>query len=417
MTPRLKVLISAYACEPGKGSEPEVGWQWCMQMARFHAVTVLTRANNRGNIEAALANLPADRPRPDFVYFDGDEFRLWWKGRFKLHRLYYIWWQKEVRKLVECLCRENQYDILHHVTFAGFRYTTGIWHHGVKTIWGPIGGMESVYWRLLPYHLPKELLMELGRNLSNFVQSAPTAVFATRAMASDLTIVSTRETLAKLDELGLKGVLMPTIGLDPAMLPEAQSYQVSARRPLRLLFVGQLIWLKGIDMAVKALAASGTDAVLHLIGGGSFRAGIEKLVKRQGLDNRVTFSPQIPREQVLRELRDHDVFLFPSLHDSGSFAVLEAMATGLPIICLNVGGPAMSVTENCGFRVPLGSRGSVIAGLAEKIRFYDAHRGMLETHGREARAQVIRNYNWERKGEQMNELYQKVAKPEGIVSK
>jgi len=417
MSRRLKVLMSAYACESGRGSEPEVGWQWSLQMARFHDVTVITRANNRGNIEAAVANLPADRPRPDFVYFDGDEFMLWWKGKFKLHRVYYIWWQKNVRKLIECMCRKNGYDLLHHVTFAGFRYTTGIWNHGVKCIWGPIGGMESIYWRLLPYRYPWELLMEVGRNASNFIQSAPSAAFATRAHDSDLTIISTMETQAILAEWGLTGVLMPTIGLDPAMFPAGKTYGVAPRRPLRLLFVGQLIWLKGIDLAVEALAASGTDAVLHLIGGGPFRKGIERLARKLGLDGRVTFSPHIPREQVLRELGDHDVFLFPSLHDSGGFAVLEAMATGLPVICLDVGGPALSVVEGCGFRIPLGPRRRVIAGLTEKIRFYDADRGMLEAHGRKARAQVVGNYNWDRKGEQMNKLYQEVIERSEVILK
>ena len=47
MSQRLNVLLSAYACEPGQGSEPEVGWQWALNLAKFHEVTVITRANNR----------------------------------------------------------------------------------------------------------------------------------------------------------------------------------------------------------------------------------------------------------------------------------------------------------------------------------------------------------------------------------
>jgi hypothetical protein len=44
---KLKVLVSAYACEPNRGSEPEVGWQWIQQLARFYEVWIITRANNR----------------------------------------------------------------------------------------------------------------------------------------------------------------------------------------------------------------------------------------------------------------------------------------------------------------------------------------------------------------------------------
>ncbi len=57
MPKKLKVLISAYACEPNKGSEPEVGWQWALQMAKYHEVTVLTRTNNRAGIERELVVL------------------------------------------------------------------------------------------------------------------------------------------------------------------------------------------------------------------------------------------------------------------------------------------------------------------------------------------------------------------------
>ncbi len=50
----MKVLVSAYACEPGKGSEPGAGWNWVVAAARQHELCVLTRANNRESIEAAL---------------------------------------------------------------------------------------------------------------------------------------------------------------------------------------------------------------------------------------------------------------------------------------------------------------------------------------------------------------------------
>jgi hypothetical protein len=55
---RLNVLLSAYACEPGRGSEPAVGWNTAVELASHHEVWVLTRANNRPQIEARLAGDP-----------------------------------------------------------------------------------------------------------------------------------------------------------------------------------------------------------------------------------------------------------------------------------------------------------------------------------------------------------------------
>ena len=68
----MKVLLSAYACEPGKGSEPGVGWTWVCGLAGQVQLTVLTRSNNRDPIEAEIASLPHDHPLHGvrFLYHD-----------------------------------------------------------------------------------------------------------------------------------------------------------------------------------------------------------------------------------------------------------------------------------------------------------------------------------------------------------
>ena len=109
MARRLKVLISAYACEPGRGSEPEVGWQWALQMARFHDVTVLTRANNRPVIEAGLDALRGRQALPEFVYHEASPFALEVKRGARAHKMYYILWQHSAREVVERLHADRHF--------------------------------------------------------------------------------------------------------------------------------------------------------------------------------------------------------------------------------------------------------------------------------------------------------------------
>jgi hypothetical protein len=86
----MKVLLSAYACEPGKGSEPGVGWNWVRQIAPFAEVWVITRSNNREAIEKALAEEPL--PNVHWVYFDLPRWaRFWKKGQRGVHLYYYLW--------------------------------------------------------------------------------------------------------------------------------------------------------------------------------------------------------------------------------------------------------------------------------------------------------------------------------------
>ena len=75
----LKVLISAYACEPHKGSEPGVGWNWARQIAEFAEVWVITRANNREIIEEEFKRNPVSNLH--FIYVDlPKSLRFWKKG-------------------------------------------------------------------------------------------------------------------------------------------------------------------------------------------------------------------------------------------------------------------------------------------------------------------------------------------------
>ena len=97
---KLKLLISAYACEPGKGSEPGVGWRWALETAALgHDVWVLTRSNN----EPAIAHQLAVLGHPSnlhFLYYDLPPSLRWWKrGGLTVH-LYYLLWQWGAYKFI-----------------------------------------------------------------------------------------------------------------------------------------------------------------------------------------------------------------------------------------------------------------------------------------------------------------------------
>lgn len=407
MPKELRVLISAYACEPGKGSEPEVGWQWALQMARFHKVTVLTRRNNQPGIEASLKAMGPEHPRPRFVYHDGPRWQLRAKSKLHALQLYYILWQRSGRRLVAALHQASPFDLLHHVTFASFRYPTLIWGHGVPCIWGPIGGIENVPLKLLPWTHPGPLLAEGMRNLHNSFHADTSRTFETRLRQSTLVLSSTLEMKNAVERKGGRAELMPTIGLHTARMPfERRGIRAG---PLRLLFVGNFLTHKGIDLGIEALAQSGVNATFTLVGDGPMLQPAKVLVRRLGVGSRTVFPGRLPRSEVLRLYQQFDVFLFPAMHDTGGYAVIEAMGNQLPVICLDCGGPAVSVQSGCGIKVPPTSRSEIVSCLAESIIHYDQHRDDLWEHGRRAREVVLAEYDWERKGLRMDEIYRRAT--------
>lgn len=403
MSGPFRVLISAYACEPGKGSEPEVGWQWAMQMAQRHRVTVLTRANNQSGIERALANCPAEVSRPEFVYHDCPEWQLRAK-RWMGVQLYYVLWQRSARRVVARLHASSPFDVMHHVTFAAFRYPTAIWGHGAASVWGPVGGVELVPMGLLPWGHPRALASEALRDAHNALHARFSRAFARRLSHSTVTLASTYDMQRAARGRGVETRVMPTIGIHASETRHARG-QRSSGPPLRLLFVGNMLTLKGIDLALEALHKCGCDVALTLVGDGPMVGPWTAMAARLGMSGRVKFFGRLPRDQVLRMYGHFDVFLFPALHDTGGYVVIEAMVNSLPVICLDTGGPSVSVKHGCGVKVPVGSRSAIVEGLAQAISRYAKSPETIAHDGENARREVIREYDWSSKADAMSAIY------------
>lgn len=121
----------------------------------------------------------------------------------------------------------------------------------------------------------------------------------------------------------------------------ARPFRPVGRAP-RLLFAGRLHATKGCDLALHALASlrqSGVAATLSIAGDGAERAALVSLSETLGLAEHVRFLGLVPRIELARIYREHDVFLFPSLwQEPAGLTYLEAMASGIPVVGLARGG-------------------------------------------------------------------------------
>src|SRR5579871_790234 len=98
-----RVLMSAYACGPGVGSEPGIGWDFVFQAARSSDLTVITRANNRAAIEKALKPSPREIR---WLYYDLPAWSRFWKRGTGGVQLYYYLWQLGIYSLAKRLAQE-----------------------------------------------------------------------------------------------------------------------------------------------------------------------------------------------------------------------------------------------------------------------------------------------------------------------
>lgn len=369
----MKVLLSAFACEPGKGSEFTVGWNWTVGLVRLgHEVTVLTRSVSRPAIESAVTDWGAAVNRPRFTYFDLPP-ALRWERRGPLH-LHHVIWQHRAARFAQRLHAREHFDCVHHVTYAGLRSPSFMGRLGIPFIFGPVGGGEAAPWRLRYGYTLHGLVFDALRDLANAATRFEPAVAQTFARATKVYVTS-RETLRLVPRpYRQKTTIELAIGSEGTSFdaPPSRTAKRVRNMPFRVLYAGRFVDYKGMHLGLPAFAKLlelQPNARLTMVGDGPVETHWRRLVRQLGIAPRVDWLPWQKHDTMDVIYDEHDVFFFPTLHDSGGLVVLEAMKRGLPVVCLKLGGPGVLVDDHCGRAIDTAgrTRAQVIAALADAL--------------------------------------------------
>ncbi len=393
----MRVLLSAFACAPHSGSEPGVGWHWALEIARLgHEVVVVTRADTRTAIQAELAgdHLPAGL-RFEFV-MPGWLERL--ADRGLPLQLVHLAWQLAAYRQARHLMRRERFDLVHHITYCVIRQPSFMGRLPVPFVLGPVGGGERSPWALRAGMGARGWWLELVRDGLNLIARADPITRQALA-AARLIYVSSRETArlvpprhrAKV-RIGLQ------VGIEPPASPPAGAGETTAAGPLRLLFVGRCLAWKGMHLGLEALAellARGRWARLTVAGTGPAEARWRRQAQRLGVDDAIDWLAWVEHDRMAEVYRAHDLLLFPSLHDSGAQSVLEALAQGRPVVCLDLGGPASLVDASCGRVIVTHGRRrpGVVRDLTNALQELADSPDLRRRLGQGARARAAR-YDW-----------------------
>jgi len=404
----MKILMSAYSCEPGKGSEPGVGWNFVRAVAKYHEVWVLTRPDEgREVIEAELARNPI--PNLHFVYFTLPIWGGGWKWRFGAMQLHYYLWQIQAYFVARRLHRQIDFDIAHHVTFVKYSRPSFLCLLPIPFIWGPVGGGEfapRAFWQ--DFSLSNKI-HETVRMLACWVfESDPFARLT--AQRSVLAKATTEDTAARVRKMGARNVqVYSESGLPREEIARLAQCSVSNDSPVRFASVGRLLHWKGFHLGLRAFAqAKLPDAEYWVFGDGPEKKRLQCLADKLGIAQQVKFWNKLPREETLRKLGECTALVHPSLHDSGGWVCLEAMAAGRPVLCLDLGGPAVQVTEQTGFKVPAHTPEQAVRDLSEGMVSLAKDLDLRVRMGEAGRRRVSEMFDWEVKASHLAQLYEEI---------
>lgn len=339
-TPRRRVLISAYACGPDMGPEASAGWALARAAAATSDVWVITRERFRDALERARSADPTLAAHVTVVHIDPPARITRWKRRGWDLYWYYVLWQRLAGRTAASLHTEIGFDVVHHVSFANDWLPCGVARLGIPLVWGPVGGASRVPLKPLARWLGvRGTITEVARAA---LTALPRAVWGDAAARRAALVVAQNPDVAHRFRRARQVVVEPNAAFSGEIPVHRGS--PSGRTAV---FAGRLLAWKGAALAIAALAQpAAADWRLVLLGEGYELPRLRRLARALDLGDRVEFRGHVSREETLQTLATADALLFPSMHDQAGWIVGEASAMGMPVVCLDLGGPPVLADVN-----------------------------------------------------------------------
>ncbi|MFT5290892.1 MAG: glycosyltransferase involved in cell wall biosynthesis [Planctomycetota bacterium] len=406
-----RVLLVAHHCNPEWGSEPLIGWRWASHLDQAINIELITHVRNQPAIERAGVL----RCKVHFVdtetlaaRIDRWNTRIWRRSspvnRLALEALAQLAFDRAACRIARRCIASGTVDVIHRVSPISPKFPTRLGTLGVPMLLGPInGGMTTMpgFGEIRRREGEAFLCVRpLARLLDPFRR--------TFASASKI-LVATEGTRRAL----------PRVHRSRAITMSENAVELAAFTPsfarcgpqLRALYLGRLLPCKGVETALRALAQVGdtADVTLDIVGDGPDRARLEALTQTLQLEGRVVFHGAVHVTEVPARMQACDVYVFPSVRESGGSTVMEAMAAGKPVIVANHGGPAETVTGGTGFALDANGPDALVSALARTLHSLADDEELRSSMGRSARRHVEDRYTWNKKVASVLRYYDEVS--------
>lgn len=402
------VLINAYACSPGMGSEPGMAWNWCVNLARYCELYIITEGEFKDKIEAAVASLP-QRANMHFYYNPvSEEIRkmCWNQGDWRFYK-YYREWQWSTYLMAKDIIRKHKIDIVHQLNMIGFREPGYLWRiENVPFVWGPVDAKEKFPTEYLKdaglkarfFFMIKNIITMLQLKYSKRVRQA-----AKRASVIVSASSNTQETFRKYFDL------------DSPLINETGCYvkknkcrdEKNNSDVFNILWVGKMDFRKQLGLALKTIAvAENSNIRLHIVGGGNSDR-YKEMAHFLGISDLCIWHGEVGYDEVQTLMLNSDLFFFTSVAEGTPHVVLEAIGNSLPVICFNTCGQGDSVDSSIGRKIELSNPDKSATEFADIISVLYNDRSILKEMSENC-IKRQEELSWENKASQMVELYKRI---------
>ena len=410
----MKVLINAYACSPGMGSEPGMAWNWVKNLAKFCELYIITEGEFWEKIEAAVPTLEQGGNMHFYYNPVSDEIRkmCWNQGDWRFYK-YYRQWQWKTYLMAKGICEKERIDVLHQLNMIGFREPGYLWklskENGVPFVWGPIGGLKQ-----FPTAYLKEagLKMQLFMRLKNFLniwQLKHEKRVDEALKTAKLLISSIPDSYRALKKYkGLESIVIPETG---CFLSEDISTSRFDTEEFHIMWVGKFDFRKQLPLALQAVAlAKNPKLKLDVYGSGS--VGQVEMAKRMGeelgISQQVIWYGNQKNDVVMEAMRKAQLFFFTSVNEDTSTVVLEAVSNRLPVVCFDACGMSAVIDASVGRKIALSQPSQSAHDFARILNELEGNRALLKQLSENCRQRQM-ELSWEVKARTVVEEYKRIV--------
>ena len=410
----MKILINAYACSPGMGSEPGMAWNWVSNLAKFCELYIITEGEFRDKIEEVVPTLEQGKNMHFYYNPVSEEIRkmCWNQGDWRFYK-YYKEWQWKTYLMAKDICKVEKMDVLHQLNMIGFREPGYLWklskENGVPFVWGPIGGLKQ-----FPTAYLKEagLKMQLFMRLKNFLniwQLKHEKRVDEALKTAKLLISSIPDSYRALKKYkGLESIVIPETG---CFLSEDISTSRFDTEEFHIMWVGKFDFRKQLPLALQAVAlAKNPKLKLDVYGSGSVGQVemAKNIAEELGISDLVIWHGNQQNDVVMEAMRKAQLFFFTSVNEDTSTVVLEAVSNRLPVVCFDACGMSAVIDASVGRKISLSQPSQSAHDFARILNELEGNRALLK-HWSENCKQRQMELSWEVKARKVVEEYKRIV--------
>lgn len=406
----LSILINAYACSPNMGSEPGMAWNWCVNLAQYCELHIITEGEFQKNIENVLPTLPQSKNMHFYYNPVSEKIRkmCWNQGDWRFY-YYYQKWQKSTLQIAKRITQQTHIDIIHQLNMVGFREPGYLWKIEKPLIWGPIAGIGSIPYSFLKEAGMKHTAFFLLKNFITKLQLQYSPSVRQIIKKAKYTITATPEAQSAIQKI-YKIRTIP-INETSCFNKEGITDTKKDNDMFDILWVGRFIFTKQLKLALETISQlKELKGIRFHIVGQAFTdeetQTYHKYADSLGISNICKWYNFIPNKEVHLLMQKCHLFFFTSIFEATSTVILEAITNHLPIICFDCCGFGPIVSNEIGIKITLTNPKQAITDFTEKIKYLYYHRNILQTLS-EACKQRQEELSWNRKALQIIELYKK----------